>query len=78
MPDRAVSKMTSKNQITVPALVRDALCLAKGDSLVFEVAADGAVTVRKAVPLDRAFVDGLRSQLSEWDSAEDDEAYRGL
>jgi AbrB family looped-hinge helix DNA binding protein len=78
MSNRAVSKMTSKNQITVPALVRGALCLAKGDSLVFEVADDGAVTVRKAVPLDRAFVDGLRSQLSEWDSPEDDEAYRGL
>jgi antitoxin PrlF len=78
MSRRAVSKMTSKNQITVPATVRDALCLEKGDSLVFEVADDGAVTVRKAVPLDRAFADGLRSQLSEWDSPEDDEAYRGL
>ena len=78
MPIRAVSKMTSKNQITVPATVRDALCLEKGDSLVFEVAGDGAVTVRKAVPLDREFAESLRSQLSEWDSAEDDEAYRGL
>ena len=78
MSSRAVSKMTSKNQITVPAAVRDALCLEKGDSLVFELAGDGAVTVRKAVPLDRAFAESLHSQLSEWDSAEDDEAYRGL
>ena len=78
MTSRVVSKMTSKNQITVPATVRDALCLEKGDSLLFEVADDGAVTVRKALPLDRAFADGLRSQLSEWDSTEDDEAYRGL
>lgn len=78
MSSRAVSKMTSKNQITVPATVRDALCLEKGDSLVFEVAGDGAVTVYKAVPLDREFVDALGSQLPEWDSAEDDEAYRGL
>jgi AbrB family looped-hinge helix DNA binding protein len=78
MAGRAVSKMTSKNQITVPATVRDALCLEKGDSLVFELAGDGAVTVRKAVPLDREFADSLRSQLSEWDSTEDDEAYRGL
>jgi len=78
MSSRVVSKLTSKYQTTVPAPVRDALCLEKGDSLVFEVADDGAVTVRKAVPLDRAFVDALRSQLSEWDSAEDDEAYRGL
>ncbi len=78
MSSCAVSKMTSKNQITVPATVRDVLCLEKGDSLVFELAGNGAVTVRKAVPLDREFADSLRSQLSEWDSTEDDEAYRGL
>ena len=78
MSSRAVSKLTSKYQTTVPAPVRDALCLDKGDALVFEIADDGEVTVRKAVPLDRAFADALQSQLSEWDSAEDDEAYRGL
>jgi AbrB family looped-hinge helix DNA binding protein len=78
MTSVAVSKVTSKNQITVPAPVREALCLAKGDSLLFEVADDGAVTLRKAVPLDAAFTDALQSQLSEWDSTEDDEAYRGL
>jgi len=78
MSSRAVSKLTSKYQTTVPAPVRDALCLDKGDALVFEIADDGAVTVRKAVPLDRTFADALQSQLSEWDSAEDEEAYRGL
>ena len=78
MSSHAVSKLTSKYQTTVPAPVRDALCLEKGDSLVFEIGDDEAVTVRKAVPLDQAFADALRSQLSEWDSAEDDEAYRGL
>ena len=49
MSTRAVSKLTSKYQTTVPAAVREALCLEKGDALVFEVADDGAVTVRKAV-----------------------------
>jgi antitoxin PrlF len=78
MSTRAVSKLTSKYQTTVPAPVRDALCLEKGDSLTFEIGADGAVTVRKSVPLDPAFADALQSQLSEWDSDDDDEAYRGL
>ena len=78
MSSMAVSKVTSKNQITVPAPVREALSLAKGDSLLFEVADDGAITLRKAVPLDAAFMDTLCSQLSEWESTEDDEAYRGL
>lgn len=78
MSTRAVSKLTSKYQTTVPAPVREALCLQKGDSLLFEIADDGAVTLRKALPLDQAFSDALRSQLAEWDSPEDDEAYRGL
>ena len=78
MSTRAVSKLTSKYQITVPAPVRKALCLEKGDALLFEVGEDGSVTVRKAVPFDTGFVDALASQLSEWDSAADDEAYRNL
>jgi len=78
MPLRAVSKLTSKYQTTVPAAVREALCLEKGDVLAFEIADGGAVTVRKAVALDQAFADALQSQLSEWASDEDDEAYRGL
>ncbi len=69
MSTRAVSKLTSKYQTTVPAPVREALCLEKGDSLVFEIADDGAVSVRKAVPLDEAFASALRSLLSEWDSS---------
>jgi bifunctional DNA-binding transcriptional regulator/antitoxin component of YhaV-PrlF toxin-antitoxin module len=78
MSSRAVSKLTSRYQTTVPAAVREALCLEKGDVLAFEIADGGAVTVRKAVALDNAFADVLQSQLSEWASDEDDEAYRGL
>ena len=78
MPTRAVSKLTSKYQTTVPAPVREALLLEKGDSLLFDVADDGAVTVRKAVPLDDAFHGSLGATLSEWASGEDDEAYRDL
>jgi antitoxin PrlF len=78
MPGRAVSKLTSKYQTTIPAPVREALLLEKGDSLAFEVGDDGCVTVRKAVPLDVAFERALGATLSEWESDEDDEAYRDL
>jgi AbrB family looped-hinge helix DNA binding protein len=78
MTRRAVSKLTSKYQTTVPAPVREALLLRRGDSLVFEIAEDGLVTVRKAVPLDDGFNGKLGAALSEWESDEDDEAYRGL
>jgi AbrB family looped-hinge helix DNA binding protein len=78
MSTRAVSKLTSKYQTTIPAAVRDALFLEKGDSIVFEVGDDGVVVLRKGVPLDVTFVEAVQSQLAEWDSAEDDEAYRDL
>jgi AbrB family looped-hinge helix DNA binding protein len=78
MSNLAVSKVTSKYQTTVPKPVREALYLDKGDALIFEIAEDGTVTLRKAVSRDKAFADALTSQLSEWASADDDEAYRDL
>ena len=73
-----MSRLTSKYQTTVPAAVREALGLSKGDPIVFETAADGTVTVRKAMPLDIELARALEPTLSEWNSAEDQEAYRGL
>lgn len=70
--------MTSKNQITVPSQIRETLGLEKGDTLVFEVDDDGAVSVRKALPLDGAFAGALSPLLSEWESSDDDEAFRDL
>lgn len=78
MTTRSVTRLTTKYQTTVPAPVREALGLTKGDSIVFEIDDGGTVTVRKALPLDLSFATALEPLLSEWDSAEDDEAYDGL
>lgn len=74
----AMSKLTSKYQTTVPGPVREALGLSKGDTLAFEMAENGAVTVRKATPLDVEFSRALEPLLSEWATEEDEEAYRKL
>jgi antitoxin PrlF len=74
----AMSKLTSKYQTTVPGPVRHALGLSKGDTLAFEIAGDGAVTVRKATPLDLELSRALEPLLSEWTTEEDEEAYREL
>jgi AbrB family looped-hinge helix DNA binding protein len=73
-----VSKLTSKYQTTVPAPVRQALGLSKGDTIVYETKDDGTVTLHKARGLDLESAAALEPLLSEWDSAEDEEAYRGL
>ena len=78
MATRAVSRLTSKYQTTIPASVRKALSLGKGDAVIFETTESGSVTVRKAMPLDLEFAKAMEPLLSEWDSQEDEEAYRGL
>jgi antitoxin PrlF len=74
----AVSTLTSKNQTTIPAPVREALDLSAGDKLTFEVMENGVVILRKWAPLDLEFAQAVERTLSEWASAEDEEAYRGL
>ena len=77
MTQASVSKVTSKFQATIPAVVRRALGLKGGDSVVFEIE-NGKVTVRRATPLDKEYAMALEGTLSEWLSANDREAYRDL
>lgn len=74
----ASSRLTSKSQATVPAAVRKRLHLKPGDTVIFEESEGGTVSIRKAEPLDIEFLSGLESTLSEWNSENDDRAYRDL
>ena len=71
------SKLTSKFQTTIPQEVRKYLLLKKGDEIVFEIE-DGQVVLRKATPFDIEYLSSVESTLSEWNSENDEEAYKGL
>lgn len=71
------SKLTQKYQATIPAAVREKLELRAGDVIAFEIEND-IVIVRKARPLDIAFAQAASDTLSEWASAEDEDAYGDL
>jgi AbrB family looped-hinge helix DNA binding protein len=43
-----MTTMTIKGQVTIPKKVREALCLAPGDSVEFNVNADGQIVLFKA------------------------------
>lgn len=74
-----MSKLTSKHQATVPAEIRAALGLKAGDAIQWEVAEDGAARVRKARPIDWAWMRLSEESFAEdWLSAEDEEAWRDL
>ncbi len=74
----ASSRLTSKSQTTVPAAVRKRLNLRPGDTVIFEEAEPGTARIRKAEPLDLEFLTALEGTLSEWNSDNDERAYRDL
>lgn len=73
----ALSRLTVKNQTTIPLAVRNVLGLNPGDTVAFEIEG-GVVQVKKASTLDLAFADAVAGTLTEWQSPADDKAYRDL
>lgn len=71
------STLTSKGQATIPAEIRKNLDLHAGDKVIFEITYN-QVTIRKITPFDHVYHAGLAATLTEWNCAEDDEAYRDL
>jgi antitoxin PrlF len=72
------SKLTSKNQATIPKEIRKKLKLKAGDQIIFEIIDNKIISIRKAEPFDLEFAKALNKTLSEWNSPEDDEAYNDL
>ena len=68
------SRVTSKFQATIPQPVREALGIEQGDLIVFEVR-DGEASIRKVPRVDVEYLKAVSATLSEWDSADDEQAY---
>ncbi len=75
--NKLLSKVTSKGQTTIPVSVRRRLGLKSGDLVEFKVG-KGGVTLAKADRLDAAFLKLAQEAFSDWNSKEDDEAFRDL
>jgi antitoxin PrlF len=75
-----VTRLTAKHQTTIPLEVRRVLDLAAGDHVEFSVE-DGTVTLRKAQPRpseDLVFRLIQTHAMRDWDTPEDDKAFRDL
>jgi bifunctional DNA-binding transcriptional regulator/antitoxin component of YhaV-PrlF toxin-antitoxin module len=75
-PD-AESEVSSRGQVVLPRVVRDALGARGGDTIAYEIERD-AVRIRRVESLDREFHKALAGTLDEWASEEDDEAFDDL
>lgn len=73
-----LAKINSKGQITVPADVREVLGVKPGDTVLWELAERGEARVRRAAPLDIAYLETLEPSSSEWASEADEAAHREL
>lgn len=73
-----ISSLTTKFQATIPAKVRAKLGLKAGDKVLFLVTDTGEVVLRKMARTDLGYLSAVESTLEEWDSPEDNEAFRGL
>ena len=74
----AISKITAKGQTTVPQEIRTALNSKPGDLIVWDVQPGGRVAVRRVQPMDVEYLQAVQGTLSEWRTAEDEEAYGKL
>lgn len=73
-----ISKITAKGQTTVPQEVRAALNSKPGDLIAWDIEPDGRVAVRRIQPADVEYLQAVQGTLSEWRSAEDEQAYGKL
>ncbi len=71
------SRLTSKGQATIPVEVRRALGLKEGDRVVFDIRKE-KVTLRRMEALDRAFLKLGEAAFEDWNSPEDEAAFRDL
>jgi len=74
----SIAKVTAKGQTTIPQKIRAALNVKPGDLLAWELKDDGHVEVHRVQPLDVEYLRATEGTLSEWQSAEDEAAYRDL
>ncbi len=72
-----IVKVTSKYQTTIPQEIRSQLKLKIGDSVFFEII-DGMVVLKKIDSKSKAYLKAVSETLAEWNSQEDEEAYRDL
>ena len=72
-----IARITSKGQMTIPKRIREAAHLLSGDVMILEVE-DGLVTMRKLPAGEDSYLKGVQETLQEWNSPEDNDAWRDL
>ena len=72
-----IAKISSKGRITIPKTIREAAHLEAGDLVAIEMAND-RIMLRKVNPLSGDYLICVQGFMDEWNSPEDEDAWRDL
>lgn len=73
-----LARVTAKGQATIPKRIREAAHIREGDMLSFDLDSNNRIIVKRIdTPID-AELSALQETLSEWNSPQDEEAWRDL
>lgn len=72
-----IARVTARGQTTIPKRIRIAAGLREGDAVAFGIEGD-LVTMRRIAPGEDGYLRAAAGTLDEWNSAEDEAAWRDL
>ena len=72
-----LAKINSRGEMTIPKGIRESGYLAEGDVITFEIEGDHLLVYKVISGRDDCLA-GFSKSLSEWNSPEDEEAWREL
>jgi antitoxin PrlF len=74
-----LARVTAKGQATIPKRIREAAHIQEGDMLAFVLDSNNRITIKRIGPSSvDAELSALQGTLSEWNSPQDEEAWRDL
>lgn len=73
-----LARVTAKGQATIPKRIREAAHIREGDMLSFDVDSNSRIIIKRIEPaVNKEFL-ALQETLTEWNSPQDEEAWRDL
>ncbi|MGA8148053.1 MAG: AbrB/MazE/SpoVT family DNA-binding domain-containing protein [Gallionellaceae bacterium] len=73
-----LARVTAKGQATIPKRIRDAAHIREGDMLAFDLDSNNRIIIKRIEPPIDVELSALQKTLSEWNSPQDEEAWREL
>jgi antitoxin PrlF len=72
------ARVTAKGQATIPKRIREAAHIREGDMLAFDLDSNNRITIKRIDPSIDVELSAFQETLSEWNSPQDEEAWRDL